>query len=163
VDETARWGTGLDRPDQNRHLAKVRVAGSNPVIRSKLRTWLMALFSPLARDQLAGIRNFVRLSSVAARGGGKVPLFSERKRLRAQQTREAAGGSFWTDEFNPPVRMKVKLALADCCGQAQMRVVERAHALILRDTGEGRLTTAARNDVEDLLPWRWATLTWWRR
>ena len=34
MDETARWGTGVDRPDEKLHLAKVRVAGSNPVFRS---------------------------------------------------------------------------------------------------------------------------------
>ena len=34
VDGTARQGTGADPNDENHHLAKVRVAGSNPVFRS---------------------------------------------------------------------------------------------------------------------------------
>ena len=35
VDGAARWGTGVDHPDQEHHLAKVRVAGANPVFGSK--------------------------------------------------------------------------------------------------------------------------------
>ncbi len=34
ADETARWETEADHSDQKHHLAKVRVAGSNPVFRS---------------------------------------------------------------------------------------------------------------------------------
>jgi hypothetical protein len=35
VDRSARQGTGQDPVDENPHLAKVRVAGSNPVFRSR--------------------------------------------------------------------------------------------------------------------------------
>ncbi len=38
MDETARQGTGPDQMDGNHHLAKVRVAGSNPVFRSKCKS-----------------------------------------------------------------------------------------------------------------------------
>src|SRR5580658_2757708 len=34
VDESAQWGTWVDCSDEKHHLAKVRVAGSNPVFRS---------------------------------------------------------------------------------------------------------------------------------
>jgi hypothetical protein len=37
VDGVAGHGTGYDRVDENPHLAKVRVAGSNPVFRSRTR------------------------------------------------------------------------------------------------------------------------------
>ncbi len=36
VDRTAGRGTGANLVEQNRHLAKVGVAGSNPVFRSKI-------------------------------------------------------------------------------------------------------------------------------
>ena len=36
MDGTAGQGTGWNPVDENRHLAKVRVAGSNPVFRSVL-------------------------------------------------------------------------------------------------------------------------------
>ncbi len=35
VDRIAALGTGVDQTDEKNHLAKVRVAGSNPVVRSK--------------------------------------------------------------------------------------------------------------------------------
>jgi len=34
VDGTAGYGTGVNHPDQDHHLAKVRVVGSNPLFRS---------------------------------------------------------------------------------------------------------------------------------
>ncbi len=36
MDRTARQGIGGDPSDEKHHLAKVRVAGSNPVFRSKV-------------------------------------------------------------------------------------------------------------------------------
>jgi hypothetical protein len=35
VDRDAAQATGVDLMDENNHLAKVKVAGSNPVVRSK--------------------------------------------------------------------------------------------------------------------------------
>jgi hypothetical protein len=39
VDGIAAQGTGVDPIDEKNHLAKVRVAGSNPVVRSKDKSW----------------------------------------------------------------------------------------------------------------------------
>jgi hypothetical protein len=43
VDETAQWGTRVDRSDEKHHLAKVRVAGSNPVFRPivAVQSWFL--------------------------------------------------------------------------------------------------------------------------
>jgi hypothetical protein len=42
VDETAQWRAGVDRPDEEHHLAKVKVAGSNPVFRSSVMSQVTA-------------------------------------------------------------------------------------------------------------------------
>jgi hypothetical protein len=44
VDGIALRRTGAELQDQNRHLAKVGVAGSNPVVRSKRTSWSEAVF-----------------------------------------------------------------------------------------------------------------------
>jgi len=51
VDGWPVQGTGLDIVDELKHLAKVRVAGSNPVFRSHvmcrdIRAWIQAVQSP---------------------------------------------------------------------------------------------------------------------
>jgi hypothetical protein len=79
-----------------------------------------------------------------------VALFSERKRLQNLRDREEAGESFWTEDFSPEVRMKVKFALADCCNTEQITVADYAHGLIIRDSGVQRLTTASTGPVSDL-------------
>ena len=45
MDETARQGNGVDLRDGKHHLAKVRVAGSNPVFRS-IVAGRVAFFNP---------------------------------------------------------------------------------------------------------------------
>ena len=61
MDGTARRETGVDIGDKNFHLAKVRVAGSNPVFRSIV----------------AGRRHFFQpgqqLTSSSSRGAGRAP------------------------------------------------------------------------------------------
>ena len=56
MDETAQQGTAFDRPDERHHLAKVRVAGSNPVFRSTV----MALRIPAGSRWWPVPQNFRR-------------------------------------------------------------------------------------------------------
>jgi len=53
MDGTAPRRTGADLPDEFRHLAKVRVAGSNPVFRSRLdvagQGWFLTPSRPLPK------------------------------------------------------------------------------------------------------------------
>jgi hypothetical protein len=79
-------------------------------------------------------------------------LFSERKRRRALQEREAAGESFWTSDFTDEVRTKVKWVLWDCAGDYSARdIVEYAHGLVCRDLGREWLTAPGTDSTQDLL------------
>jgi hypothetical protein len=79
-------------------------------------------------------------------------LRSGRRRQRELVEREAAGESFWTTDFTPEVRTKVKLAAADTIGHtAGDKVYPYAHGLLTRQWGRNRFTAAASNPTEDVI------------
>lgn len=79
-------------------------------------------------------------------------LFKQRKQMEAMIAAEAAGQSFWTDQFDTPVRVKVELLLVDCLGQdAAYDVVVAARELILRAEGRHNLQRVTAQPYQDFI------------
>ncbi len=47
-----------------------------------------------------------------------VELYAERKRLEEMEAAEAEGASFWTDQFEDRVQVKIEFAVDDTAGKA---------------------------------------------
>ncbi len=58
MDATARLGSGTNPQEEKHHLAKVRVAGSNPVFRSYRNSCPLFADEHLAQTDLLGMREF---------------------------------------------------------------------------------------------------------
>lgn len=77
-------------------------------------------------------------------------LYSRRKRLAELAAREAAGESFWTDEFDRAVRTKVILAFQHSAGDFGEYYVYARQA-ILHDEGMFYLSNPKMTAVDDLV------------
>lgn len=78
-------------------------------------------------------------------------LFSRRKQEKELREREARGESFWTDKFDQAVRIKVLYAFRDNADRLDGVMVERAHDILLRDRGVGRLTKSENDPFRDFV------------
>ena len=78
-------------------------------------------------------------------------LFSRRKQEKELREREARGETFWTDKFDQTVRIKVRYAFQDNAGGLGGLMAERAHDILLRDRGVGRLTNSGNRPGSDLV------------
>jgi hypothetical protein len=80
-------------------------------------------------------------------------LYARRKRLEALAEAEAAGESFWAEEFDQQARMKLIYAFLDACRSetTQQFYAEMARKIILRDEGLPYLQQSSANPLADLL------------
>jgi hypothetical protein len=78
-------------------------------------------------------------------------LFSRRKQEKELREREARGESFWTNGFSEAVRTKILYAFRDNAEGMRAEMADRAHRILVRDRGVGRLTKSADTPAEDLV------------